>query len=308
MHFCPLFLCIFLSSFHTFWFQHVIFREIAKMAGALSYIHAIVPVNISSLVCTIAHFQCDVCRLKAGYDECKNQYQTSLNHEDWIFARINDLLDLALLDSDRILSTITSLKASLPRVDNTLAASYKISNQYRVKRGFPMMLINGIFGTLMGWFNQQQSNNLWDQLHEVQDHQNWLLQIQMVQPHSIEEIEAALWDILCTMELTKTAWPNNDALDNVWAQLCFNLQNLIWALHALHYRWPSIDLLPRSRLLDLFDATTLKAQAHRHQLMIQHPSDLLQLETSYLHDGQDVQLIVHILMAPNHSILLIPTS
>jgi hypothetical protein len=142
------------------------------MAGALSYIHAIVPVNISSLVCTIAHFQCDVCRLKAGYDECKNQYQTSLNHEDWIFARINDLLDLALLDSDRILSTITSLKASLPRVDNTLAASYKISNQYRVKRGFPMMLINGIFGTLMGWFNQQQSNNLWDQLHEVQDHQN----------------------------------------------------------------------------------------------------------------------------------------
>jgi hypothetical protein len=37
--------------------------------------------------------------------------------------------------------------------------------------------------------------------------------------------------------------------------------------------------------------------------MIEHPSDLFQIETTYLHDGRDVQLILHIPMAPPDSIL-----
>ena len=43
-------------------------------------------------------------------------------------------------------------------------------------------------------------------------------------------------------------------------------------------------------LRKLFDAAARKARSHHHQLLLHHPSDLLQIETSYVHDGHDVHL------------------
>ncbi len=57
------------------------------------------------------------------------------------------------MDSDGMLQTISSLKVSLPRVDKAPTASLSEATEFGVKQGFPMMLINGIFGMLMGWFN-----------------------------------------------------------------------------------------------------------------------------------------------------------
>jgi hypothetical protein len=53
-------LCVILPSLSLSFSHHVVFEEIGKMAGALSYIHAIVPVNISGLALTIRNFRLDV--------------------------------------------------------------------------------------------------------------------------------------------------------------------------------------------------------------------------------------------------------
>ncbi len=42
---------------------------------------------------------------------------------------------------------------------------------------------------------------------------------------------------------------------------------------------------------------------HHHQLLLRHPSDLLQIETSNVHDGHDVHLILHIPMAQSDLLL-----
>jgi hypothetical protein len=47
--------------------HHVVFEEIGEMAGALSYIHAVVPVNISGLSRAIKNFKTDVRSLEALY-------------------------------------------------------------------------------------------------------------------------------------------------------------------------------------------------------------------------------------------------
>jgi hypothetical protein len=48
--------------------QHqVVFEEIGEMAGALSYVHAVVPVNISGLAHAINNFKEDVRTLEALY-------------------------------------------------------------------------------------------------------------------------------------------------------------------------------------------------------------------------------------------------
>ncbi len=67
-----------------------------------------------------------------------------------------------------------------------------------------------------------------------------------------------------------------------------------------------INLLSSSQLQDLFKAAKVKAKAHHHQLLIWNPSDLLQIDTSYIHDGLDIFLSLS--LAPkicdkNHEIL-----
>jgi hypothetical protein len=71
-----------------------------------------------------------------------------------------------------------------------------------------MMINNGIFGTLMGWFNQQRLYNLHDQLKEVQGQQNWLLQIQMVTLHQIDEMEDIMRDVPCELQTAQFVFIN----------------------------------------------------------------------------------------------------
>ena len=47
--------------------HHVVFEEIGEMAGSLSYVHAVVPVNISGLTRAIYSFKDDVRDLEALY-------------------------------------------------------------------------------------------------------------------------------------------------------------------------------------------------------------------------------------------------
>jgi hypothetical protein len=47
--------------------HHIVFEEIGEMAGALSYIHMVVPVNISGLLKSIADFRSKIVVLKTNY-------------------------------------------------------------------------------------------------------------------------------------------------------------------------------------------------------------------------------------------------
>jgi hypothetical protein len=155
----------------------------------------------------------------------------------------------------------------------------------------------------MGWFTQCRLNNLQNLLNEVQNQQNCLLHVQAIQMQQMDEIDAAAKQLYKALQSGHTAWISYSSLDHARSQLWFNLQKLTRALQAAQHGRLSIDLLPSHKLKKLFDAAARKASAHHHQLLLRHPSDLLQIETSYLHDGHDVHLILHIPMAPLDSLL-----
>jgi len=150
----------------------------------------------------------------------------------------------------------------------------------------------------MGWFTQSRLNNLRERLDKVEDQQHRLLYVQAVQIQRIEEVENALKSLYEMLKKSHAAWISYSSLDYARDQLRANIQKLIRALQAAHHRRLSIDLLPSSTLKKLFDAAARKARAHHHQLLLRHPSDLLQIETSYVHDRTEVHLILHIPMAP----------
>jgi hypothetical protein len=105
------------------------------------------------------------------------------------------------------------------------------------------------------------------------------------------------------MEQSETTWVNYFALDHARFQLHFHLQKLTRALQAAHLFQLSVDLLDGKQLWHIFDTAARKAKTHHYQLMLRHPSDLFQIETSYVHYGHDVNLILHVPMAPADSIL-----
>ena len=109
--------------------HHVVFEEIGEMAGALSYVHAVVPVNISGLARAVNNFKEDVRVLEALYH--KKRQPTGLSYDLWFNQRILDLFTLASADADSMLSNINSLRESLPAVtaDTHLPHEY---HEYRI--------------------------------------------------------------------------------------------------------------------------------------------------------------------------------
>jgi hypothetical protein len=195
-----------------------------------------------------------------------------------------------------MLVNIDSLHDTLPPVATETHLPHE-AHEYQIWRLSPFAFISGVIGTLMGWFTQRRLNNLRDRLDEVQDQQHRLLHVQTVQLQWLEEIKAAVQQLYSSLRQGHTAWINYSSLDYTHSQ------KLIRALQAADYCQLSIDLLPSDILKMLFDAASRIARSHHHQLLLRHPSDLLQIETSYVHDGHDIHLILHIPMAPSDSLL-----
>jgi hypothetical protein len=105
------------------------------------------------------------------------------------------------------------------------------------------------------------------------------------------------------MERSETTWVNYFALNHSRLQLHFHLQKLTRVLQAAHRHRLSVNLLDDKQLRHIFDAAARKAKTHHYQLMLRHPSDLFQIEMSYVHNGHDFNLILHVPMAPANSIL-----
>jgi hypothetical protein len=102
--------------------HHVVFEEIGQMAGALSYIHVVVPVNISGLLNSVADFRSKIVALKTMYADTaiysrRLEEYGGMNvngpgkHLLLHFRRqLTGLLDLLIKDADVIRTT------SLPQV------------------------------------------------------------------------------------------------------------------------------------------------------------------------------------------------
>jgi hypothetical protein len=121
---------LFSSSLPPAHTHHVVFEEIGEMASALSYIHIVVPINISGLLQAVTYFQEKVKALKSGYKEKKKYAQRLDLHGGkgmndpqrhallHLRCHITYLMDLMLTDADTIQSSIESLRASLPREED----------------------------------------------------------------------------------------------------------------------------------------------------------------------------------------------
>jgi hypothetical protein len=155
--------CILLACFQAFTPHHVVFEEIGEMVSAISYIHAVVPVNNTWLLQTVYRVQQDMDIIAARIHKLNKIKQNEHLRMD-----TNAWLDIMKLDFQGLIATIQDLRATLLQVSNAPVPS----KEFQIKRNLPLAILQGVFGTLMGWLNHHQLTNLHDQLKEVQGQQN----------------------------------------------------------------------------------------------------------------------------------------
>jgi len=156
--------CVILFSLSPSLSHHVVFEEIGEMAGALSYIHAIVPINISGLAQAVQNFRYDVNTLQELYT--KKRSYTGTTYDDWFHQRILELFQTASSNTDAMLNDINGLRSTLSPVAAESHLPHE-EHEYRIRQLSPFAIVSGVIGTLMGWFTQRQLNNLRDRLDEV---------------------------------------------------------------------------------------------------------------------------------------------
>ncbi len=118
--------------------HHIVFEEIGEMAGALSYIHAVIPVNISRLDHAANTFRSQVSDLRRNYNLAQTKIDKTMRdapnskHKQQLAQDIKyqrqiqeGFLQTAESEADNLLALLENLKGTLPRVNEapTLAMS-----------------------------------------------------------------------------------------------------------------------------------------------------------------------------------------
>jgi len=272
--------------------HHIVFEEIGEMAGALSYIHAIIPVNISGLDRAANTFRSQVDHLRRNYNLAQTEINKTLRdtpdseHKQQLVQDIKyqrqiqeGYLQTAESEADNILTLLDNLRGTLPKVNEAPTLTMSDPNNFRIKQ-FIGSLLRGIFGTFMGLYNRRKMNNLRDQVDTVAARQNRLLQVTEVSLQRLDNLENRMTAAMTLLaEEIDTALAHRQ-LRSIHDQLHLQYQQIVRAVQAAHQRRLSVDLLNATRLQDLFQAAQIKAQINKCQLLLSHPSDLFQIEAS----------------------------
>ena len=118
--------------------HHIVFEEIGEMAGALSYIHAVIPVNISGLDRAANIFRSQVTDLRRNFQLAQTKIDKTMHdapdsaHKQQLARDIKyqrhiqeEYLKTTESEADNLLTLLDNLKGTLPKVNEapTLAMS-----------------------------------------------------------------------------------------------------------------------------------------------------------------------------------------
>lgn len=210
--------------------------------------------------------------------------------------------------TDTILSQLNRKGINLPT--NLLRTISKAGKVTKVIRGLSpasmgFSLLKGIFGTFMGLYNVFQMEKLRRELRGVIQTQNKVIEVLEDHQQQLDNLRQDLLEIQ-----TQTLVYDVVELPRLQSQLTRNLvilkaalRQVIHAVQQAHHHRLAIDYFEPDTLNDLYETIQQQAKANKYKLLTKYPSDLFQLEASYMFDGKDVMLFLHVPMVPEDSLL-----
>ena len=180
----------------------------------------------------------------------------------------------------------------------------KETQESRQKR-FLWGLLSSTVGTFYGLYNRRQLSALQEDVTVTKRKQQELFKVSRVHAKIIQQLDTAITEIARSALLSAA---NPAAVTNAKLQQMIDLANrsldkALRALQAAQHRRLSVDFLDPDQLRALFTKLSTYADSHDKKMLLEHPSDLLQVELSYFFTGKDITFLLHVPMVPAAALL-----
>jgi Baculovirus F protein len=333
--------------------HHIIFENIGQLASAVTYIHAKVAVNFTSvedqalLYTGMLHtINAELHNLPLGHP-MRNYTMISAAEEEQFKAiqrifiddvtRSQQIMMFHIIRAGWLSNEMAALRLAMPVptpgdsyfVNDKPATStpdstfkdkttawvqrtiqdrlYIIGDKYFLRTRNPRFtsLLMGSIGTLFGLYNTHRMNQLSSDLYQVQQAHNQLVEV--VDEHSkrLDKLNTTLQTLIGYIWGSKRFSPALLGLhcQTIEQEIYRQAQKVTHAVQAAQNHRLSVDLLSADQLKKLYKKLAGMAKKLNNRLLIDKPSDLFQLEVSYISDGQDIHLLIHVPTVPQEGLL-----
>jgi hypothetical protein len=162
-----------------------------------------------------------------------------------------------------------------------------------------------VAATAMGMYNRVQIEQLKTELFEVRENTGRLFEIVQDFSQNMVTLETGFNEIRTTLLYQVMFNPTllDSRLSRLENQLRGRLRRVTHAIQAAMHQRFAIDYLNPAELVNLFQQLSKRADEAGCELLVQYHSDLFQVETSLLFDGQDGHLLIHVPMVTKGTLL-----
>ena len=289
---------------------HVIFDEVGSLAGAVSYVHLAINVDFSS----IRKASADAELALENYNQRilplilkENRDREQMNHTH------HQLMSNRKTKLHRLQTRLHDIERALPRplreardvkdyLDGAKIAKSALANSeltrsainaLGISASISNILTHGIFGNFLSIFSPLQLSTIRLGFNKMiqcfTNHDEFLADNRRV----YQDLEnSSRYQIL--MQTLASESNFNLAFDAIDS----SLDDVASAMQEAQNQRLAIELVPVGELQRLYNILQQEAQRTSTELLITSPSHLFQVETSFLYDGDNAALLIHVPMIP----------
>ena len=160
-----------------------------------------------------------------------------------------------------------------------------------------------VAATAMGLYNTAQIEFLKMELADVRDNTRRIFEVLQEYERDIKVIYDGFKQIQNAMSTMVSLNPAifDSRLTRIENQIRRRLEMATHGIQAALQRRLSADYLSAEQIREVFTNVQTRARELECELLVHHHSDLYQLETSLLFDGDDIHVLVHVPMVPRHA-------
>ena len=339
IHVLPYYLCLIfglnlLNQTEEVNTNYVLFENVGQMASSVSYLHVKLTLNLSAIEHQISKYISLLHIFNATLIPTINETDPVVYYKfyyekqlQWLYERHTNtsrkIIGLHIQEAGELKQKLASLRHVLPlpsdgeeyyqpprryrgpRTSNHSEAPTNQPNDSKSKRATNGATFLGIVGTFLGIYNTVQIQYLWQELSETKAGLSKLIEVQLQQFEQLKDIDLTFQVLFRVMSLQAMQDPGllEARLNRFHDQINERIQIAQNIIQQAQHRRLSVEFLTQAQLTTLFSKLINTAERHGCQLLLDHQSDLFQVETSYFFDSQNVHLLVHVPMVPPSSML-----
>ena len=262
--------------------HQVLFQKIGSYAATVQYLHVIIPINIDRTIQQLVRTSDELGR----QDQANHQVDTQqLFKPEIVTGRI----------ISKARTRIAKLVGQLYDIIDVLPDEHQLEKR---QIGQILSTALGGVGTLMGLFNSNEIRDIARGVTQNKRKINSIIDIQQITNEHLNQLEISMEQVTSILRVMLLNNPShlNSEIEDILSKGQNAVTRITNLVQQVQNRRMSVDLLTPTALKQLFKHLEEQADKQSLELLINKPSDLFQIEASYLHENKTLVIILHVPM------------